>query len=417
VLAAELGDDAAQAYALALIGRAAFNHPGDRSAARATLRRAIELARGCGEMRTEAIAICELGVLAALDGDPVQAMPHLVEALPLLRAAGDIFFRSLCLVAMVHCLGLSGDTSQADAACRELDTITAEMGAAALYYVHWARGWAAFCRGDWAEAIRAYTAELSYPGPVGLTGFPTAILAWSQLRAGRADQARQRLDEFLSTHDPARTCPALPLAVRALIAHADSDGELSDELAHRALLASADDPFGQVAIWICVVISGVIISASGRHEPAARLAGAAASAARSIPIAPMPPAKTLLASVQAWCKEALGDESFSRAEADGASMTLADAAAYVSRGRGARGRPATGWNSLTPTELRIAAAVADGLSNPKIAERLLISRRTVTTHLTSIYRKLGISTRAELAAAVTRHQPEHDDLRAAAPRN
>ena len=35
---------------------------------------------------------------------------------------------------------------------------------------------------------------------------------------------------------------------------------------------------------------------------------------------------------------------------------------------------------------------------------MFITRRTVTTHLTSIYRKIGVSTRAELAAAVTRHQ-------------
>ncbi len=105
-------------------------------------------------------------MLAALDGNPVQAMPYLAEALRLLPAGGDVFFRSLCLVCMVHFHGLSGDTSRADAACGELDAITAEMGAAALYYVHWARGWAAFCRGDWAEATRAYTAELSYPGPV-----------------------------------------------------------------------------------------------------------------------------------------------------------------------------------------------------------------------------------------------------------
>lgn len=51
----------------------------------------------------------------------------------------------------------------------------------------------------------------------------------------------------------------------------------------------------------------------------------------------------------------------------------------------------------------MAAAVADGLSNPQIASRMFISRRTVTTHLSSIFRKLGISSRAELAAAGVRH--------------
>jgi DNA-binding CsgD family transcriptional regulator len=69
-----------------------------------------------------------------------------------------------------------------------------------------------------------------------------------------------------------------------------------------------------------------------------------------------------------------------------------------------RRRPARGWDSLTPTELRMAACVTEGLSNPQIAERMFITRRTVTTHLTSIYRKLGVSGRAELAAIAVRRE-------------
>ena len=46
----------------------------------------------------------------------------------------------------------------------------------------------------------------------------------------------------------------------------------------------------------------------------------------------------------------------------------------------------------------MARAVAEGLSNPQIAERMFISRRTVTTHLTAIFRKLGVSSRAQVAA-------------------
>ena len=84
-----------------------------------------------------------------------------------------------------------------------------ELGTAALYYAHGARGWAAFCRGDWAEAIRAYTAELAYPGPGRLRGLPAAVLAWSEMRFGQADRARRRMDEYLAAHAPARISPAL----------------------------------------------------------------------------------------------------------------------------------------------------------------------------------------------------------------
>jgi DNA-binding NarL/FixJ family response regulator len=45
----------------------------------------------------------------------------------------------------------------------------------------------------------------------------------------------------------------------------------------------------------------------------------------------------------------------------------AAAVGYVTRGRGPRTRPASGWDSLTPTELTVAQAIAEGLSNPQIA--------------------------------------------------
>jgi DNA-binding CsgD family transcriptional regulator len=54
----------------------------------------------------------------------------------------------------------------------------------------------------------------------------------------------------------------------------------------------------------------------------------------------------------------------------------------------------------------VAQAVADGLSNPQIAARRFISRRTVTTHLTGIFRKLDISSRAEIAALAARRDDQ-----------
>ncbi len=62
-----------------------------------------------------------------------------------------------------------------------------------------------------------------------------------------------------------------------------------------------------------------------------------------------------------------------------------------------RAADATGWQALTPTEQKIAALVAEGLSNPQIASRQYISRHTVESHLKHIYPKLGINSRLELA--------------------
>jgi DNA-binding CsgD family transcriptional regulator/tetratricopeptide (TPR) repeat protein len=57
----------------------------------------------------------------------------------------------------------------------------------------------------------------------------------------------------------------------------------------------------------------------------------------------------------------------------------------------------TGWDSLTPTETKIAALVQTGLSNPQIAARLFLSRRTVATHVSHILKKLDVHSRTDIA--------------------
>jgi DNA-binding CsgD family transcriptional regulator len=74
--------------------------------------------------------------------------------------------------------------------------------------------------------------------------------------------------------------------------------------------------------------------------------------------------------------------------------------------RAAGGRPrrarSSGADGLTASERRTAAMAADGLSNPEIAQALFVTKKTVESHLGSAYRKLGIRSRTELAAALGR---------------
>jgi len=65
--------------------------------------------------------------------------------------------------------------------------------------------------------------------------------------------------------------------------------------------------------------------------------------------------------------------------------------------RGPRGRPSSGWAALTRTELSVAELVAQGRSNPDIAERLVLSRRTVESHVSHILTKLQARSRREVA--------------------
>jgi DNA-binding CsgD family transcriptional regulator len=60
----------------------------------------------------------------------------------------------------------------------------------------------------------------------------------------------------------------------------------------------------------------------------------------------------------------------------------------------------SGVESLTPSERRVAELAAQGPTNREIAQALFITQRTVEVHLTSIYRKLAINSRSQLAAAL-----------------
>jgi DNA-binding CsgD family transcriptional regulator len=88
---------------------------------------------------------------------------------------------------------------------------------------------------------------------------------------------------------------------------------------------------------------------------------------------------------------------------DAARADAALRALGVRRGRrGPRPRARMGWESLTRTEHDVVRLVAQGLTNAEIGVRLFISRRTVETHLSHVFRKLGLSSRVELAAQATR---------------
>jgi class 3 adenylate cyclase/DNA-binding CsgD family transcriptional regulator len=113
-----------------------------------------------------------------------------------------------------------------------------------------------------------------------------------------------------------------------------------------------------------------------------------------------------------------GDQSTARRLLDEAALIHIECGATaelaridsIQRGHGIRHRrrgpaPARqGWEALSPTEGRVVELVTEGLSNPQIGARLFISRRTVETHISHIFRKLDVASRAQLAAFAASHR-------------
>ena len=161
----------------------------------------------------------------------------------------------------------------------------------------------------------------------------------------------------------------------------------------------------QMAACDGIELLGVLAAARERFPDAARLL-AAADAARQLLqyLAPGFTAdRAAAAAAASQARHVIGEDRFTHAWDEGQGLTLDDAVAFAARKGGGRKRPATGWASLTPAELEVVRLVGEGLRNEAIARRLFIAPGTVKVHVSHIFAKLGITTRAELAARAAAH--------------
>jgi DNA-binding CsgD family transcriptional regulator len=141
---------------------------------------------------------------------------------------------------------------------------------------------------------------------------------------------------------------------------------------------------------------------AGSHREATRLFGAADGIRQRMGAVRFKIYEAAHEASVAALRDALGDKDFDSAWAEGAAMSTDEAIAYAQRGRGQRKRPTSGWESLTPTERDVVRLVSEGLANNDIATRLFVSPRTVQTHLTHVYSKLGLTSRVQLAQEAAR---------------
>lgn len=213
--------------------------------------------------------------------------------------------------------------------------------------------------------------------------------------AAARDVAEELLDLLTDLRAPAyETTAHLVVAEAELLAHKPTSAL---ERAHRALVAAADNELWVAAVDAVEAI-GAILLHNGRSNDGARLLGAAQAERNRMHY------RHRFAHRAAYVGTAHDVARPTLGWAEGTALIFADAIAFAQRMRGVRLRPTTGWESLTPTEVQVAEAVARGLSNPQVAEKLFMSRATVKTHLVHIFEKLAVRNRTELATTFNQAQ-------------
>jgi predicted ATPase/DNA-binding CsgD family transcriptional regulator len=184
----------------------------------------------------------------------------------------------------------------------------------------------------------------------------------------------------------------------ALVALLRGERDHANQLAQRCLDASLELGDARGATYAIDVLACVAL-ADEHARRAARLFSAA-QALRE-PLGDFASATLRIQREQALAtiRAKLGPTAFTAACAAGRSLSL-DQAAALARAPYASHPPPSG---LTPRERGVARLVAEGLSNREVAESLVVTERTVESHLGHIFDKLGLRSRTQLAAWAIEH--------------
>ena len=175
----------------------------------------------------------------------------------------------------------------------------------------------------------------------------------------------------------------------------------AERLAQEALAIAIEHQFA-ADVFPALDILAQAAAAVDSVEEAARILGAAERARTDRGRVRWKHEQSAIDELRERLRLAIGEDRLAAEIDAGRALSTDDAVAWLRRARGTRKRPAGGWESLTPTERRVVALAAEGLTNPEIGERMFIARGTVKIHLSHIYAKLGVRNRSELVGLAAR---------------
>ncbi len=434
---------------------------GEFALAEATARQALAEAELAGDRAGIGFALHGLSVLGA-KVKTTEALRFIERALTVLGEDEKVSdLRMILLANRALYEGHLGQMAKAEAALRQARTLAERTGAAArlgMIQVNAAEIYFRLGRWDDAQAELESVADLPETEWLPLVRHGVAALIAGHRDDRATVEAQLRAVEHRNIFSgSARTNSALLLMARALAA--ERDGRPSQALALLAHALQPDyAPF--VAEDRCCLMRDIVrLGLAVGDQIVIRVA--AESAAADAERDPVPSRQAasdhcrglldtdpvrLLAAVDSYRRvgwplglaQALEDAAVLLARAGNANAARAAHAEAIElytelgadwdivradarvrpfgirRGpRGPRTRATSGWDALSPTEVKVAHLVAGGQSNPEIGAELFLSRRTVQTHVSHIMAKLGVHSRSEVAREAGVHPAGGGDRAAA----
>jgi predicted ATPase/DNA-binding SARP family transcriptional activator/DNA-binding CsgD family transcriptional regulator len=316
-------------------------------------------------------ALGEAGFLAIYHLDP-RAIAMLEEALALFEDLGDQLGQAISINNLMHAVGILGYHERLPTLREEAEALLAEP----------------------PEDRRA-AAHLQ------LTLGMMAMIEQDHEQVVRIDEA---LVLFREAGDVRSCAQCLTIMGIAAVGRGDSEAASRAFEETLGLLRRLKDKIG--AFYSLTGAAGVAVLRD-RPARAARLFGAADALRRAMghPVQPLKRVNYDHESFLAATRGALGEAAFEAAFSEGQAMTPEQAIEYALSAEEPplpvatepRGAPVEPPGILTGREEEIAALVARGLTNRRIAEGLHISARTVDTHVARILKKLGLRSREQVA--------------------
>ena len=376
---------------------------GEIRSARRAAEEAVEHARATGDLHALSVMLGPYAWVLMAEACLDAARAAYAEGLELSRDLGNRPWEDWCLFGLASVAHLRGSYEHAAAVHDEVLSRSRMSGSLLPAYLMFKadldlhRGELASAE-EHADQVLGVARLIEWKLAIGraLTTKANVLIARGDLAAASA-----LVDEALSIDLADVVADFWISPTQGRLLRAEGDHGRAEDVWHEALRSGFESGFRSELATTLEALAGLAAVAESDEE-AARLFGAAEAERDRTGIVRPPIERRGYEADVALVRERMSTEDFDRAWEEGRAMSLEEAVAYASRGRGERKRPSAGWASLTPTELAIVELVAEGLTNPQIAERLFVARSTVKTHLSSIFRKLGVTTRSELATVATR---------------